>query len=118
MLRTLLFFFGILLALLILALIALALVTPVTVSGGLYLLGSLLVSVGLILAPWRPRTHYTLTLSGLVIIVSVATIRLVLTQKEASNLKVIVLPSEKRPRLLNVLIDEQDSVIFGEALMH
>ena len=115
---TLLSFLGVLLALPVLVLVTFAFIMPVTVSGGFYLLGGLLVSVGLILAPWRSRAHYVLTLSGVVVILSVASVRVILTQKEASNLKVIVLPSEKRSRLLNTLIEEQDSLIFGERLMH
>jgi len=108
---------GVLLAVPVLALTALAFVTPITVSGGLYLLGSILVAVGLILAPWQPKV-LLMTLSGLVVILAVASVRLSLTQSEVSNLKVIVLPSTKGTRWVNTLIDEQDSVLFGEGMLH
>jgi pimeloyl-ACP methyl ester carboxylesterase len=96
----------------------LAIITPVTVSGGLYLLGSSLVSLGLVLAPWQPRIHLALTLSGLIVILAVAGVRLNLIRNEASNLKVIVLPSGKGTRPVNALIEERDSLLFGEAALH
>lgn len=56
---------------------------------------------------------------GLAVIFLVAGVRLSLTQSGASNLKVIVLPdSAKRTPPINALIDEQDSVLFGERLFH
>jgi hypothetical protein len=113
----LLFLTGILLAIPVLAVTALALITPVTVSGSLYLLGSALVAVGLILAPWRPKV-LLMTLSGLILILAVAGVRLSLAQREASSLQVIVLPSTKGTRWINAFIDEQDSVLFGEGMLH
>lgn len=116
-LRTLLFLLGILMAVPVLALTALALVTPVTISGGLYLLGSFLLVIGLILAPWQPKA-LLITLSGLIVILAVAGVRLSLVRNEATRLKVIVLPSAKGSRPVNTLIDERDSLLFGEALLH
>jgi pimeloyl-ACP methyl ester carboxylesterase len=116
--RTLLFLAGSLLAMPVLALTALALVTPVTASGGLYLLGGALLAAGLILAPWQVKGHFMLAASGLIVILVVAGIRFSLTRNEDAMLKVIVLPAAKGTRSINVLIDERDSLLFGEALMH
>lgn len=116
MLRTLLFLTGTLLAIPVLALITLVLITPVTLSGGLYLSGSILVAAGLILAAWQPK-YLWMALGGLALIFTVAGARLSLIQNEASKPKVIVLPSAKGTRPVNALIDEQDSVLFGERLL-
>ena len=115
--RTLLFLTGILLAIPVLALTALALVTPVTISGGLYLLAGALLAVGLILAPWQPRAFWV-AFCGLIVMLAVAGVRFSLTRNEDSRLKVIVLPAAKETRLINALIDERDSLLFGELIMH
>lgn len=117
LLRTLLFLTGILFAIPVLALIVLALVTPVTISGGLYLLAGALLAVGLILAPWQPRALWV-AVCGLIVMLAVAGVRFSLTRNEDSRLKVIVLPAAKESRPLNALIDERDSLLFGEALLH
>lgn len=117
LLRTLPLLAGFLLALPLLPLFILALMTPVTVSGGLYLLGGLLVALGFILAAWRPKV-LLIALSGLAIILAVATTRLSLTRNEDAKLKVIVLPANKGTRPINVLIDERDSLLFGEAILN
>jgi pimeloyl-ACP methyl ester carboxylesterase len=113
----LLFLAGLLLALPVLPLIALALATPVTASGGLYLLGSTLLAAGLILMPWRPWARW-MALGGLVALLAVAGVRLGAARNESARLKVIVLPSAKRTRPINSLIAERDSLLFGEELLH
>jgi len=105
---------GILLALSVLVLVALALTTPVTVSGGLYLLGSSMIALGLILTPWQPRAHLVLTLGGLILVLAVAGFRVSQAYNEGSRLKVIMLPSGRETRIINILIDEQDTLLFGE----
>lgn len=115
--RTLLFLAGILLAAPVLILTIFALVTPITLSGRLYLLGSLLVAAGLVLAAWQPRAPF-IALSGLVVILAVAAVRIGLSRNEDSNLKIIILPSAKGTRLINSLFDERDSLLFGERILH
>ena len=117
LLRYLLSLIGILLSIPILALVTLAFITPVTVSGILYLFGSILLASGLILTPWQLKTRNALVLGGLIVILSVIGLRLYLTLNETSNLKVIVLPSTRGTRPLNALIDEQDTLLFGEGLL-
>ncbi len=101
-----------------LGLIALVVVRPITISGAAYLLGYLLVAMGLILAPWRLKPHFVLGLSGLIVIVAVGGARIGLAHRESSTLKVIELPSTNHTRWLNSLLDEQDSVVFGEAVLY
>jgi len=108
---------GVLLISLTLILVAFAFITPITVAGGIYLLGSFLLAIGLILAPWQPKAHLTLTLSGLIIILVVAGVRVSQTRNGISSLKVIELPSERETRFINALIDEQDTLLFGEKML-
>lgn len=116
--RYLLFLAGCLLTAAVLALVALALVTSITVSGGLYLLGGFLIGVGLILVPWRDRLSSGVAISGLLIIFAVMGIRLSQTRIQDSKLKVIVLPSANETRRINMLIDERDALLFGEGMLH
>jgi pimeloyl-ACP methyl ester carboxylesterase len=116
--RYLLCLFGILMAMPALALTTLALVTPITISGMIYLLGGGLMTVGLILAPWRRKYSLALMVSGVMAIVGMAGVRLSLIQDQTSNVKVIVLPSGKETRWVNWLMDEQDSVLFGEEVFY
>jgi pimeloyl-ACP methyl ester carboxylesterase len=117
LLRYLLCLAGIFLAVLVFTLSVLAFDTPISSSGGYYLLGSSLLAVGLILAPWRPKAQLALMLSGLAIVLVVAGARINQIQNETARLKVILLPSGKETRLINALIDERDTLLFGERLL-
>lgn len=96
----------------------LAVVTPISLAGMVYLLGGWLMAVGLMVAPWRPKHSLGLGLSGLVVMAMVAGSRLYLAQSNPARLQVLVLPAAKETRWINWLIDEADSVLFGEAAMH
>ena len=117
--RYFLFLFGVLLALPILAIISLALGLPVTIWGIGYLSGGALAAAGLILAPWAGRNSIWLAIIGVIIVVSVAGIRLfLLRQGTTAKISMITLPRNREARWINLLIDEQDSLILGEALFH
>ena len=119
MFRFLLCLLGVFLALPLLALIVSAFVLPITVSGIGYVLGCSLVSAGLLMAPRREKSSFLITLTGVIAIALVAGPRLVLTRwDENSNLRVVTLPQGKETRWMNTLIDEQDTLIFGEAIFH
>jgi alpha/beta hydrolase family protein len=110
---------GIFFAMPILGLIALAFTLPITISGIGYLLACMLVVTGLIIAPWRGKLSVGLVMTGVIAIALVAGTRLVLAaQEDSSNLRVVTLPLGKETRWVNILIDEQDSLIFGEAIFH
>ena len=119
MFRFLLCLLGILLALPLILLITFVFGTPITSSGVAYLIGYLLVVAGLIAAPWLRKADATLTFSGLLIMIAVACMRLILAKNAegSSDLKMIELPSGKATRWVNYLVDEQDSILFGEAAM-
>src|SRR5690349_2260911 len=109
MLRYSLFLLGVILALPILAIIALALGLPVTLSGVGYLFGGVLVAAGLILFTWAGRNSIWLTMIGVLVLALVASLRLILAQKDPNpNIRMIVLPQDKGIRWINALIDEQD----------
>lgn len=118
MFRYLLCLFGILVTIPALALTTLAFVTPITASGVIYLLGYWLIAVGLSFAPWRLKYHLVLMVSGVIAIVVMAGVRLSLIRNQTSSIKVIVLPSAKETRWVNWLIDEEDSVLFGEGILY
>ena len=119
MFRYLLSLLGMVLAFPVIVLVTLALHTPITVSGFVYLVGSAVTVAGLIFAPLKRQVHLAVTFSGLSLILIVAIVRLALAGAtgSASNLKMIELPSGKATRWVNYLLDEQDSVLFGEAAL-
>jgi pimeloyl-ACP methyl ester carboxylesterase len=119
MFRYLIFLLGVILALPILAIISLALGLPVTISGIGYLLGCALAAVGFILAPWAGRHSTWITIIGITVLTLVASLRLIFAwQETASNIRMIALPQNRDTRWINSLVDEQDSLIVGEALFH
>jgi pimeloyl-ACP methyl ester carboxylesterase len=119
MFRYLLCLLGLLLALPLLAVIALALTLPITISGIGYLLASALIVAGLIAAPKGGRYPLVITSVGLIALALIASVRLILAeQSRTSRLTVVTLPQGGETRWLNVLVDEQDLLIFGETVFH
>ena len=119
MFRYLLFLLGVLLALPMVWLTALSFNLPVTISGIGYMMACLLVISGLIMAPWGGKYSSILILSGVLLIAVVAGTRLVqAARNKSSSLRVVTLPQGKDPRWINHIIDEQDSLIVGEAFFH
>lgn len=117
--RYLLCVLGILLAVPILAMIALGFSLPVTTSGLAYLFASSLVIVGLILAPSKGKYPFFMIIIGLLALAVIAGARLRLVrQQQDADLRLVTLPQGEPARWANVLIDEQDSLIFGEAIFH
>src|SRR5215216_3907442 len=117
MFRHILCFLGFTLALPLLALIVLTFKLPITTSGFGYLLGMILVVSGLILAPKESR-YYILVSSGILAVVVIASLRLFLVQSKDLPLIMLTLPEGRRTAWINTLIDEQDNLVFGEALFH
>ena len=117
MFRSILCFLGLVLALPLVAFMPLAFRLPLTISGVGYLFGAILTVSGLILAP-KVVQYYVLTISGILIVVVIASIRLFLVRNTDLSLKVITLPSAGKTSSINRLIDEQDNLVFGEALFH
>lgn len=120
MFRFLIFSLGVVLGLPLLALIAFAFVTPITISGVAYLIGCSFAVAGLLIAPWRRKYSFVITAVGFAVIVAIVIVRLVLARDEgaAPNLRMIVLPGGQATRWVDYLVDEQDSVIFGETALH
>jgi pimeloyl-ACP methyl ester carboxylesterase len=118
MLRYALCLLGIALSVPLFALIALAFSLPVTGTGMGYLLASTLVVAGLILAAWQTRYSALMVSAGVLGLLGVGGIRLVMAvQAQNTTLRVVTLP-QGRIRWSSYLIDEQDSLIFGEAIFH
>jgi pimeloyl-ACP methyl ester carboxylesterase len=118
MLRALLSVLGLIFSIPVLILIVLLFWLPISASGVGYLFGASLIAAGLILAP-RMSHYYLLVGSGIVLVVIVVSVRISLVNRDSgSGLEVIALPEARSSSWVNALIDEQDSLVFGEALFH
>lgn len=117
--RYFLFLLGMILALPVLAMAALAIGLPITISGIGYLVGAALLAAGFILAPWAGRRWIWITSAGLLLIILTACLRLTLLSGRSNPvIRMISLPQEKPTGWINTLIDEQDILIVGETLFH
>ena len=108
---------GVVLAIPILGVATLAFALPISTSGIGYLLGGLLIALGLILAP-RISKYYLITVSGILIVLLIIVTRLFFIRQANSAVQILALPEAKATSWINTLIDEQDTIIFGEALFH
>lgn len=119
MFRFLLCLLGIILALPLLTLIIMAFQLPITITGIGYLFGAILFVAGLILAPLGNRNSLILVISGVAILALIVSVRLIpARQVQTQYIKMITLPQGRDARWISYLVDEQDSLIFGEALFH
>jgi esterase/lipase len=118
MIRSIIRLAGILLALPILGLLALALFTPITSWGLAYVAAFALLAIGLIAIPrWR-RASLALIAIALFGLIGIASIRWVsVTQREEATVRMVTLPNGRGARWIDTLIPEQDAVLFGETFM-
>lgn len=109
---------GIGLAIPVLGVLGLAVVTPLTPSGAAYVTAAALVAGGLSAVLWRARTGAFLALLGALVAVTVAGSRLAQARRSAVGpLQARVLPAASGTRWFSYLVDEQDLLLFGEALL-
>jgi pimeloyl-ACP methyl ester carboxylesterase len=110
---------GILLAIPLLGLAAMAFTLPVSFSGVLYLLCAGLSIAGFIVAPMLPKLYPLITITGLLGLMSIAGVRIVRAAPDTdASIQMLALPKGIKPSWVNALIDEQDALIFGETLFH
>jgi len=117
MIKTILCLLGIILAAPLLVLSTLAVRLPISVSGIGYLFAGVMIVAGLILAAWLPKHYSALIIAGMFMLLLIPAIRISLGRQK-SEMTMITLPQGKEASWLGYIIDEQDSVIFGEALFH
>ena len=115
--RRLMFVAGAVLILPVSLLTALALFTPITFSGALYLIGALLIAIGAITAPWRRTRFRGVTRAGMVLICLVACTRLVVAAG-CTTVTLITLPGGQSTRWLDRLVHERDIALFGVQLAY
>ena len=115
--RRLLFIAGIVLILPVSLLATLALFTPITPSGALYLIGALLIAAGAITAPWRRTRFRGVTRAGMVLICLVACTRLVVAVR-STTVTLITLPGGQNTRWLDRLVRKRDVALFGVQLAY
>lgn len=83
--------------------------------GILYLLGYLLIVVGLVGAPWMQKRSFILIGIGSVLALAIAAIRIIVPPA-GSQINIITLPYQTETRFLNRVLNEQDAVLFGAQL--
>jgi pimeloyl-ACP methyl ester carboxylesterase len=94
----------------------LALITPITPWGALYLLGFVLLAAGALSAPWRRRRYRGLARAGLALLVLTAVARLAFAAGGPTT-TMLTLPGPGGPRWINRLLDEQDVTLFAERVL-
>jgi len=95
--------------------VVLALITPLTLSGVLYLVGTVAFTVGLCAIAWGyKRGRWVLGL-GLVLILAVAAVRMLSPQN--GSIKQLLLPHGTISCGVNCLIDEQDAALFSTRVL-
>ena len=116
MIRTLACICGLLAAIPAGVLVGLALITPITPWGALYLLGFVLLVAGALSAPWRRRRYRGMARAGLALLILIVCARLVFAAGGPTT-TMLTLPGPGQPRWVNRLLDEQDVALFGERLL-
>ena len=116
MLRGITFLLALAGALPLLALVALAVVTPITRWGWLYLLGGCLLVIAGLITPWSGRRAFALGGAGLAIIVVVGGLRLV-RAGAGTTVTLLTLPGGTASPWIGRLIDEQDAALAGARLL-
>jgi hypothetical protein len=117
--RYLLGLLGIILAVPLLALIVLAFKLPITNSGLLYLIAGLFVVTGLVTAPFLSRYFLKIIFAGVIGLFFIVSVRVIITnQNQTFEIQMITLPEGRGQRWHGSIIEEQDGLIFGEALFH
>src|SRR5690242_7730410 len=90
----------------------LSVITPLTISGILYLMGTILVVVGYWSLAWKRTNYRAFSLLGLGLIVVVAIVRITLIGN-ATRIRMLTLPDDKPQCWLNCILDEQDIALFS-----
>ena len=86
--------------------------TPVSPAGIIYLFSYFLIVLGLLVAPWRLSLSSASLLAGSTLAIITVAIRIIFPPS-GTQMNLITLPGQARPRLLNRIFNEQDIVLFG-----
>src|SRR5215207_498555 len=86
--------------------------TPTSLVGMLYLLSYFFIVVGMLCAPWQPGRSSAFIFAGSALVFAVLAARIVFPPS-GTQINMITLPSQRGPRLLNRILNEQDVVLFG-----
>ncbi|HSL42174.1 MAG TPA: hypothetical protein VK897_02005 [Anaerolineales bacterium] len=111
-LRYILIAFGMLISLPLLVLLLFLPRTPISLVGGIYLLGSILIVVGMFCALRWPHVSLISMLAGIIMILVIAAVR-ILFPPSGTRINLITLPGQSGPKPLNRIFNEQDIVLFG-----
>ncbi|MBZ0288984.1 MAG: hypothetical protein K8I30_15305 [Anaerolineae bacterium] len=108
--------FGLILLLPAIFLTFLALITPITITGMLYLTGALGVSIGLCGVAWGYRRFRPALWLGFVLIIVTVTVRLIMVNRDG-RIRMLTLPEEQTACILNCIFDEQDAALFSTLVL-
>ena len=86
--------------------------TPTSLVGMLYLLSYFFIVVGMLCAPWQPGRSSAFIFAGSALVFAVLAAR-ILFPPSGTQINMITLPSQRGPRLVNRILNEQDVVLFG-----
>jgi pimeloyl-ACP methyl ester carboxylesterase len=100
----------------VMILIAFVIITPVTVSGALYLVGTVAVVIGILSVTWGYAKYRRVLWLGLGLIVTVAIVRLLLFTN-SSQIRLLMLPQQNSLCIVNCIFDEQDVALFSTRLL-
>jgi len=78
----------------------------------LYLLSYFFIVVGMLCAPWQPGRSSAFIFAGSALVFAVLAAR-ILFPPSGTQINMITLPSQRGPRLVNRILNEQDVVLFG-----
>lgn len=97
-------------------LVIFALTTPITITGLLYLLGTIAVVVGLVSMAWGYQKYRFVLWLGLGLIVAVIAVRVVVANRD-SKIRLIMLPEQNSTCLISCIFDEQDVSLFSTRIL-
>lgn len=100
----------------IVMLMVLAITTPLTISGALYVAGFVAIVIGVWSIIWGYTRYRRVLWLGLGVMVMVAVVRL-LRLNSSSPIQLLVLPEQSSPCLMSCLFDEQDVALFSTRVL-
>ncbi len=101
----------------VVVLIVLVLITPLTLSGILYVVGAVALVLGIASIAWGFPRYKSVLWIGFALIVLVAAARLILLNTISDKIKLLTLPSQSSLCIIDCLIDEQDASLVSTHIL-
>jgi pimeloyl-ACP methyl ester carboxylesterase len=98
-------------------LIIFALITPLTLSGIVYIIGAVALVLGIASVAWGFRRYKRVLWIGLALIILVAAARLIMLNAISDKIRLLTLPSQSSLCIIDCLIDEQDASLVSSHVL-